>query len=206
GFMTFIVWITLADNADDRLAYGTDEGYLCIWKQNKNKSKFSEVFCRWLLGEIEAQEISSIAYNSSSHQLIVRHHSQVVHRFLIDGSMLPREIKSVSLQDHHPQALAFGHSGVNGVELWSFSYNDGQIHVVNEWGNVLKKNRTGILMTCRGDAVINVKDNIFAVDNMAQGIALYQMSSCEHIKTFDVPRKWPAVHEKLRSMINPRCW
>ncbi|THV04118.1 hypothetical protein K435DRAFT_619163, partial [Dendrothele bispora CBS 962.96] len=180
GFTTSIVWITLADNADDGLAYGTDEGYLCIWKRNKNESKFSEVFCRRLLGEIEAQEISSIAYDSSSHQLIVGHRSQVVHRFLIDGSMLPREIKSVSLEDHHPQALAFGHSGVNGVELWSFGRDDGQIHVVDERGSVLKTHRTGIVT---GDAVINVKDDIFAVDDTAQGIALYQMSSCERIKT-----------------------
>lgn len=40
-----------------------------------------------------------------------------------------------------------------------------------------------------GSAAINIKDDIFILDDTAQGIGLYKLSSCERIKTFEVPMK-----------------
>lgn len=66
-----------------------------------------------------------MAYDTSSNQLAVVHRAESVHRFVIDGSMYPRNIKSVSIPKHWPQGVAFGQVGVRGPELWSFGREDG---------------------------------------------------------------------------------
>lgn len=33
GYTTAIVWITKPDDAEEGIAFGTDDGYLCIWKR-----------------------------------------------------------------------------------------------------------------------------------------------------------------------------
>jgi hypothetical protein len=66
-----------------------------------------------------------MAYDTSSNQLAVVHRAESVHRFVIDGSMYPRSIKSVSIPNHWPQGVAFGQVGVRGPELWSFGREDG---------------------------------------------------------------------------------
>ena len=39
GVTTAMVWITRPDDADDGLAFGTDDGYLCIWKKSQNETE-----------------------------------------------------------------------------------------------------------------------------------------------------------------------
>ena len=72
------------------------------------------------MGRKEGQEVSGMAYNASSSQLAV-----VIHHFIIDGSMKPVVIKSVTVPKHWPHAVAFGQTGVRGPELWSFGRDDG---------------------------------------------------------------------------------
>ncbi|KAE9386615.1 hypothetical protein BT96DRAFT_803009, partial [Gymnopus androsaceus JB14] len=168
GFTTALVWMTRPDDTEDGLAYGTDEGHLCIWKRDKAESKFHEVFCRRLQADPGWEEISAIAYDTNCHQ------------FLIDVSMCPHKIKLVKIKDHYPQAIMFGHNGVKGTEIWLFGCNDGDIHILNEEGLTLAMYRIGVVA---GDAAINLKDNIFILDDAAQGIGLYKLSSCERMKT-----------------------
>lgn len=68
-----------------------------------------------------------MAYDASSGQLAVVHRSEIVHRFIIDGSMKPVVIKLVVIPKHWPQAVAFGQTGVRGPELWSFGRDDGVV-------------------------------------------------------------------------------
>lgn len=37
GITTAIVWITRPDDADEGVAYGTEDGYVCIWKKSRNE-------------------------------------------------------------------------------------------------------------------------------------------------------------------------
>ncbi|KAE9391967.1 hypothetical protein BT96DRAFT_791315, partial [Gymnopus androsaceus JB14] len=180
GFTTAVLWMTRADDTEEGIAYGTDEGYLCIWKRVKAELEFHEVFCRRLEAEPGWEEISTLAYDTNTHQLAVSQRSQLVHRFLIDGSMRPHKMRSVKIESHYPQAVGFGHSGVKGVEVWSFGRDDGDIHVLDEEGTTLATHRTGLIA---GSAAINIKDDIFILDDTAQGIGLYKLSSCERIKT-----------------------
>ncbi|KAE9395485.1 hypothetical protein BT96DRAFT_788751, partial [Gymnopus androsaceus JB14] len=162
-FTTALIWITRPDDTEEGLAYGTDKGHLCIWKRDKAESKFHEVFCRRLQADPGWEEILALAYDTNCHQ------------FLIDVSMRPHKIKSVKIEDHYPQAITFGHNSVKGTEIWSFGCNDGDIS--------LQFLDSQMLNGSSGDAAINLKDDIFILDNAAQGIGLYKLSSCEHMKT-----------------------
>lgn len=39
GLTTALVWITKPDDTDDGLAFGTEDGYLCIWKRSRNENE-----------------------------------------------------------------------------------------------------------------------------------------------------------------------
>ncbi|KAJ3992213.1 hypothetical protein F5050DRAFT_1548112, partial [Lentinula boryana] len=120
GVTTAIVWLTRADDDDEGLAFGTEHGYLCIWRKNKTGDGFYEIFCDRLVGGTDGVEIAAMAYDTSSGQLAVVHRAESIHRFVIDGGMIPRVVKSVKIVKHWPQAVAFGQVGVRGPELWTF--------------------------------------------------------------------------------------
>ena len=83
------------------------------------------------MGGSDGQEISAMAFDVNSSQLAVVHRASVVHRFFVDTAMIPHTMKSVSKSAHWPQAVAFGQSGVNGIEIWSFGREDGEMLVVS---------------------------------------------------------------------------
>lgn len=142
-----MAWIVGSDDADDGLVFGTALGYVCIWKRTSDESRvsgrlnerhcsltfcrqFIEVFCRELVGlGIEGCEVTGVAFDKGSRQLAVAQRGGVIHRFLLDGGMIPRDERSVKIANHCPVTIAFGHGGVNGIELWSFGIYHGRVYV-----------------------------------------------------------------------------
>ena len=63
------------------------------------------------------------------------------------------------------------------------------------------------LMLSSGSAAVDVKADIFILDDTNQGVGLYKMSTCERIKTFDVPTKVAcrvrtvAFHDQLTAVV-----
>ena len=45
GITTAVVFMTTKDEADDGVAYGTDDGYLCIWKRGSEEDNVSSGRC-----------------------------------------------------------------------------------------------------------------------------------------------------------------
>ena len=41
GVTTAIVWLTRADDEEEGLAYGTEHGYLAVWRRNKEGDRVS---------------------------------------------------------------------------------------------------------------------------------------------------------------------
>ncbi|THU82482.1 hypothetical protein K435DRAFT_574295, partial [Dendrothele bispora CBS 962.96] len=173
GTTTAIAWIIRPDDADDGLAYGTEDGYLSIWKRHRKEDNFSEVFCDRLNGGNLGQEVSAISYDTSS-----------IHRFTVDGAIRPTPMKSVTISKHWPQAVAFGQTGIRGPEIWSFGREDGEIHVLNDEGKILNTRRTGCVI---GHAMVNLRDDAIIIDDVAQGVALYKLSAPDRVKTFNIP-------------------
>ncbi|KAE9384686.1 hypothetical protein BT96DRAFT_841859, partial [Gymnopus androsaceus JB14] len=169
GVTTAIVWLTRADDEEEGLAYGTEHGYLAVWRKNKEGDGFTETFCDRLTRGKDGDEISGIAYDTNSGQLAVVH-----------------LIKSVTIAKHWPQAVVFGQVGVRGPELWSFGHEDGVIYVLSDEGKILKSKTTGMVI---GHAVLNTKDDAIILDDVAQGVALMKLAGTERVKTFEVPGK-----------------
>ncbi|KAK7446672.1 hypothetical protein VKT23_014367 [Stygiomarasmius scandens] len=184
GTTTAISWITRPDDTDDGLAYGTEDGYLCIWKRCRGEDNFTEVFCDRLNGGTLGQEISAMSYDASSSQLAIVHRAEVVHRFTVDRAMHPTAVKSVTISRHWPQAVAFGQTGIRGREIWSFGREDGEIHVLDDEGKILRTRPTGTVI---GHAFISLKDDAVILDDVTQGVALYKLSTPDRVKTFAVP-------------------
>ncbi|KAF5344646.1 hypothetical protein D9757_015038 [Collybiopsis confluens] len=161
GITTAIVWLTRPDNKEEGLAYGTEHGYLCIWRKNKEGDGFTEMFCDRLIGGSDGAEVSSMAYDTNV-------------------GMIPRVIKLMMIAKHWPQAVAFGQVGVKGPELWSFGREDGVIYILNDEGRILRSKTTGMVI---GHAVLNMKDDV------SQGVALMKVAGTERVKTFQVPHR-----------------
>ncbi|KAJ3912018.1 hypothetical protein F5877DRAFT_54629 [Lentinula edodes] len=183
GATTALAWITRSNDSDTGLAFGTENGYLCVWKQSENE-EWTETYCKRLTGSAEAQEIVGMAYDIGSTQLAVVHRSEVVHRFLVNSSMHPNPLGSKSISKHWPQAVGFGQTGARGPEIWSFGREDGVINVLNENGTIIQSWPTATVI---GHAAINVKEDVMIIDDVAQGVALYKLSTSERVRTFPVP-------------------
>ncbi|KAF8831959.1 hypothetical protein HHX47_DHR1001085 [Lentinula edodes] len=129
GATTALAWITRTDDSDDGLAFGTENGYLCVWKKSLNeeliRSQWTETFCQRLTGGEDSQEIVGMAYDIGSTQLAVIHRSQAVHRFIMNSSMHPSPLISKSILKHWPQAVGFGQTSARGPEIWTFGREDG---------------------------------------------------------------------------------
>lgn len=54
GSTTAVAWITRSDDADDGLAFGMEDGYLCLWKKNRNEEEVSVCMC------LQAQQTDGI--------------------------------------------------------------------------------------------------------------------------------------------------
>ncbi|KAJ3885009.1 hypothetical protein GG344DRAFT_59869, partial [Lentinula edodes] len=185
GATTALVWMTRSNDSDDGLAFGTQNGYLCVWKRSQNE-EWSEVFCRRLNGSEDGQEIVGIAYDAGSAQLAVVHRSQVVHRFLMNSSMHPNSLSSKSISNHWPQSVGFGQTGARGPEIWSFGREDGVIHILNDNGTIIQSWPTETII---GHAVINIKEDALILDDVAQGVVLFKISGLERVRTFAVPSR-----------------
>ncbi|KAK7024238.1 hypothetical protein VNI00_016455 [Paramarasmius palmivorus] len=171
GMTTAAIWMTKRDNMDDGLAFGTEDGYLVVWRRERTTGKFEEIFCRLLQGGTYP-EVTSIAFDLNSSQLAVSHRGGVVHRFLVDGAMQPRPMKSASLPFCCPQTITFGHASTNGPEIWVFNRDSGEIAIVDNEANILKMRPTGCTI---GSAVMNVQDDLLALDDATPGVSVEKM-------------------------------
>ncbi|KAJ3991114.1 hypothetical protein F5050DRAFT_1700844 [Lentinula boryana] len=174
GITTAIAWIIRLDDAEEVLVFGTNDGFLCIWKHKKagyvssntpesqqltHISQFIEVACEHLEGGLDGLEISGIAYDTSTGQLAV-------------------------ILQHWPQVVCFGQTGFGGPEIWSFGREDGIIHVLNNTGKVVKSKMTGTVI---GHAAMNVKEDTLIIDDVSQGVAVFKLSTTDRLRTFNVP-------------------
>ncbi|KAF5372198.1 hypothetical protein D9758_004915, partial [Tetrapyrgos nigripes] len=183
GVATALAWMIRPDDTDDGLAFGTDDGYLCIWRRSRKEQEFTEVYCNHLEGGENGQEITAIAFDASSSQLAVVHRAEIVHRFVVDPLMRLTTVKSTRIKNHWPQAVGFRQTAAHGPEIWSFRREEGEIHILDEGGKITVTKTTGMVI---GGAAISVKDNAYILDDMSQGVALYKLSGAERLKTFAV--------------------
>ncbi|KAF5332313.1 hypothetical protein D9758_016104 [Tetrapyrgos nigripes] len=183
GVTTALAWMIRPDDTDDGLAFGTDDGYLSIWRRSRKEQDFAEVYCNRLEGGEDGQEIAAIAFDATSGQLAIVHRSEIVHRFVVGPLMRLTVVKSTRIKNHWPQAVAFGQTAARGPEIWSFGGKTNS-NIIDAGGKVTVTKTTGVLE--RGGAAISVKDDAYILDDTSQGVTLYKLSGSERVKTFAV--------------------
>lgn len=104
-----------------------------------------------------------MAYDASSGQLAVVHRAEVIHRFIIDGSMCPHDIEiganrtslatsSSIWSDRSSRTRALdlwkgGWSDVSNYNSYRTNYSPFVLsHVLNDEGKILKSRTTGTVM------------------------------------------------------------
>ncbi|KAF5370372.1 hypothetical protein D9758_006960 [Tetrapyrgos nigripes] len=163
GVTTALAWMIRPDDTDDGLAFGTDDGYLCIWHHSRKEQEFTEVYCNHLEGGENGQEITAIAFDASSSQLAVIHRAEIVHRFVVNPLMRLTTVKSTRIKNHWPQAVGFGQTAAHGPKIWSFGREDGEIHILDEGGKITVTKTTGVVINVGfhdgGKALISRSDH-----------------------------------------------
>ncbi|KAL0564690.1 hypothetical protein V5O48_017349 [Marasmius crinis-equi] len=185
GPTTAMIWITNSDRSGDALAFGTADGFLCVWRRGGVEEDFVEVYCNRLQGREDGQEITALAFDPASRQLAVAHRAGIIHRFSIDHEMLPLIIRSIGIPRHSPQALLFYRlegDCVPETEIWSFGREDGEIHILDPKGNIARSKTTGTII-----GHVDANQDTMVLDDVSQGVALYRLPNLERVRTFLVP-------------------
>ena len=72
-------------------------------------------------------EITGLAFNATSNQLVACNRNSVVQLFTIDSLMKTRVVFSVTIENFVPKAVAFGHTNGNTRDVLTFGLHDGQM-------------------------------------------------------------------------------
>ncbi|KAL0570621.1 hypothetical protein V5O48_011338 [Marasmius crinis-equi] len=182
GSTTAITFIVRPDDDTDVIATGSDLGALVLMKVDGDM--LNEFHSTRLNGK-DRPEIVSIAFDANTSQLLVAHRGGVMHLFLLDGWVLCTK-KSFEIPYHSPHSVAFGQTTINGVDIWSYGREDGQIILLSEQGQEKETRSTESVL---GHAVVSLKDDTIALDDTSQGIALYKLSTHTRVRTLQVPAK-----------------
>ncbi|KAK7026728.1 hypothetical protein VNI00_015501 [Paramarasmius palmivorus] len=172
GTTTSIVWATRPDSEEDVLIYGTQEGFICIWQLDDTAKEFVEIYCKALdAGPHDRREVTAIAFEATTCQLAIAHRSGSIHRLALSSNMIPTPLCSTIIPLFSPQAVAFGGKGEHGLDLVAFSRSSGEIYFLDEETNIKRTITTGTII---GDGVLNVNEDVFLIDDVIQGIAIYK--------------------------------
>ncbi|KAJ7242228.1 WD40-repeat-containing domain protein, partial [Mycena rebaudengoi] len=181
GATSAILWVRREDEPGEILFFGTQAGYLVCWRQKRSTMGFEEVSAQQLA---DAAEITGLAFNTSSSRIAVCHRKSTVQSYVIDSSLTPRPLFSVSIRNLVPKAVAFGEFKGSERDVLVFGYHSGEVITLQGGtGEVLKTHKVGSMI---GDAGVNQRKGVFCIDDPFQGAALYRLDECRRVKTFGI--------------------
>jgi hypothetical protein len=85
---------------------------------------FEEVSAQQLA---DAAEITGLAFDTSSSRIAVCHRKSTVQSYVIDSSLTPRPLFSVSIRNLVPKAVAFGEFKGSKRDVLVFRYHSGEV-------------------------------------------------------------------------------
>ncbi|KAJ7478959.1 WD40-repeat-containing domain protein, partial [Mycena latifolia] len=178
GATSALLWIRREDEPGELLVYGTQMGYVVVWKQSEDNSATA------VFQMMDPAEVTGLAFDAGASRLAVCHRKSTVQVHTLDSKLTPRPIFSVSIQDFVPKAIAFGEMKGSTREVMAFGYHDGQILTLNgTTGGIERIRQVGSMI---GNTDYNAHKGVVCFDDPWQGPALYRLESDRRIKTFEV--------------------
>ncbi|KAJ7193275.1 WD40-repeat-containing domain protein [Mycena pura] len=166
GATLVVIWAFQADEPQDVLYSGTQNGYLFCWRQKDQA--FEETF---VMQMPDPGEITAMAFDSTNNRLCLCSRNDTVQSWKIakdplTGKWVPTNVFSVKVSRLSPQAITFaGFDNSQDRDIIVFGmHNSGPI----------------------GDAAFNWKDGIFCLDDSASGPGLYRFSDQTKTKTYEI--------------------
>ncbi|PBK83582.1 hypothetical protein ARMGADRAFT_1037754 [Armillaria gallica] len=180
GATTAMIWIRCSNDPLETLLFGTQNGHLVQWKQAAMSSKiFKEKPSHQLKN---AMEVTAIDYDSPTNRLAVADRNGMVALFNMEVTLVP--ILLVNLVGHLPKSLTFRPAPPSGGfrDILTFRLHNGMITLV-------EAEMVWYMSSKIGHATMSGSKDVFVIDDLAEGTALYRMNDRSRLQTFPVPTK-----------------
>ncbi|KAJ7120068.1 WD40-repeat-containing domain protein [Mycena epipterygia] len=181
GTVSALTWIRREEDPGEVLVYGTQCGFVCVWKQRSPTSDFEEGHT---LQMTDPAEVTGITFDAATNRLCVCHRNSVVQSYTMDRTATPQPVFSVSVKNFVPKAISFGEYRGNDRDVKVFGLYNGQIHTMRGGsGEILSTRQIGGMI---GDAAINSRKGLFCIDDPFEGAALYRLDDENRVRTFSI--------------------
>ncbi|KAJ7050119.1 WD40-repeat-containing domain protein [Mycena amicta] len=195
GATCSLLWVRQMDEAEEVLWYGTQNGYVCAWRQFNGY--FEEVF---LLAVYDIAEISCLAFDAVNSRLAFGTRASRVQSWRITAKngekwhgdivfdVVVEDPGAIAFDDHGRERAIFVYGSQSPGRVWTLRGSTGRIDSSWDAGA-----GTGYLAQ-------NRKQGLFVLGDMSAGPAIYRYSDTGRTKSLDVPRQ--------RDWLRPTqvCW
>ncbi|KAJ7191171.1 hypothetical protein GGX14DRAFT_407358 [Mycena pura] len=180
GATLVVIWAFQADEPQDVLYSGTQNGYLFCWRQKDQA--FEETF---VMQMPDPGEITAMAFDSTNNRLCLCSRNDTVPVLEDCEGPSDRQV-AWKVSRLSPQAITFaGFDNSQDRDIIVFGmHNSGPICTIRgRTGEVTSQWSVGARI---GDAAFNWKDGIFCLDDSASGPGLYRFSDQTKTKTYEI--------------------
>ncbi|KAJ7192247.1 WD40-repeat-containing domain protein [Mycena pura] len=176
GATLVVIWAFQADEPQDVLYSGTQNGYLFCWRQKDQA--FEETF---VMQMPDPGEITAMAFDSTNNRLCLCSRNDTVQSWKIakdplTGKWVPTNVFSVKVSRLSPQAITF--AGFDNSQDRDIIMHDPRENRRSDFtvvgGSENRRRR------------LNWKDGIFCLDDSASGPGLYRFSDQTKTKTYEI--------------------
>ncbi|KAJ7838067.1 WD40-repeat-containing domain protein [Mycena olivaceomarginata] len=188
GATVVVIWARQADEAQDVLYAGTQNGYFFCWRQKDGV--FEETF---VIQMPDPGEITAMAFDSTNNCLCLCSRNDMVQSWTISkdpltGKWMPINIFSRRFPRLSPQAItfaAFDNSQDRDIIVLGF-HNSGPMYTIRgKTGETASDWSVGAKI---GDAAFNWKEGVFCLDDPTSGPTLFRLSDQMKSKTYEIDR------------------
>lgn len=158
GSISALAWIRREEDPGEVLVYGTQNGFVCVWKQRSPTSvsfNFRRLAFALKFGLQEFEEghtlqmtdpaeVTGIAFDAATNRLCICHRNSVVQAYMLDRTATPQPVFSVSVKNFLPKAISFGEYKGNDRDVKVFGLHNGQMLVFFIQLEILPDDRTAI--------------------------------------------------------------
>lgn len=178
GPVTRVLWVSLADNSDVILCYGTARGFFVIWKLTA--AKVEEMVVIRVGGGGEIMSMTWLPSDSATTRIAVGTRDRIVACWNLDSNYQLHTVFSIILDTTIPATIDLVRNTANDIRV--FGLCDGWMLVLGgDKGELITKKNIGTIMAY---TTVNRVEKQFVVDNAHDGFDLRDVRTGELVRKF----------------------